>query len=334
MGVVDSAHRDHKRYESNLNSLEAIEEQREVYMQQLKAQVNTSVDLYVKSLQALRVRTLKEIDAKFAKSSEENKTQMQRLRSAVTRVNSGLKFGLKALQCHDDTERVAMIGQAMSQLISFPGLPHHQRKKTDSCKARRRVFQIQSPLVVKDLEGTFQTLLQEFKSSDIRVSGVSSFDDRNPCVQLGKKSQLKVTILMQPIGNPQFLIKYGSYYKCSLTPQTILQSDNTWILEFTPCCGGKHAVSACVYGVWTSCSASETIGAPIFYVQGSLKEGDIVRRVPDSDAPVKANETGTVLCTKFGKSLEVQVRWIKGEEEYDESFQFNDPHYYPLELVL
>ena len=95
-------------------------------------------------------------------------------------------------------------------------------------------------------------------------------------------------------------------------------------------------MSACVYGVWTSCSASETIGAPIFYVQGSLKEGDIVRRVPDSGAPVKANKTGTVLCTKFGKSLEVQVRWIKGDEEYDESFhfQFNDPHYYPLELVL
>ena len=72
VGVVDLAHRDHKRYESNLNSLEAIEEQREVYMQQLKAQVNTSVDLYVKSLQASRVRTLKEIDTKFAKSSEEN----------------------------------------------------------------------------------------------------------------------------------------------------------------------------------------------------------------------------------------------------------------------
>jgi len=323
--LVRSADHNRKRYESDLKSLKRIEKQEEHYVQQLKEQVNTAVDLYVECLQVSRVRTLEEIDATSRQESKNSQTQKQHLRSAVSRINSGLKFSSKALQCHSDTERVAMIGQAMSQLKQ-PHKPH---------------FRIKPPRVVKDLEGTLETLLQEFKSSDIHVSVVCPGRDTRP--QLGKKSHLKVTIRVKPVGNPQFLIKYGASYCCSLTPQTKLESDNTWLLEFTPCCGGRHAVSACIYGVRISCDVYTLPHVSTFYVEGTLKEQDIVRRIPNQfGIPVKVKETtGKVTSVKqnlLGKGgsncYTVHVKWIKGEEEWEESLQWGDPHGYPLELVL
>jgi len=147
---------------------------------------------------ASRVRTLKEIDAKSSQESEDNQTQKQHLTSTVTRLNSDLKFALKALRCHDNTERIAMIGHAMSQL-------------KQPIKPRIVQTKIPPPLVVEDLEKKLQTLLREFKSSDISILGIlgTSGDAR---VQLGKKSQLKVTIRVKPVGEPQFQIKYGASY--------------------------------------------------------------------------------------------------------------------------
>ena len=305
----------------NLRSLEKIDKCRELYSQQLKAQVNTAVDLYIESLQASRVRTLKEIDAESSEESKHNQTQKQHLRSTVTRINSGLKFGLKALQCHDDTQRIAAIGQAMSQLKPPIKPPSVQTKINPAPRA----------LVVEDIEKTPQILLREFKSSDISISGGA-----HAHTELGKKSHLKITIRMKPVGIPQFRFKYGPSYQCSLTPQTTLKSDDTWLLQFTPCCGGKHAVSACIYGVWISVSPSADF--PTFYVTGALKEGDIVRRVPPlCGTPTKAKETiGKVtsvkpnyVCRRAGYTL--QVKWITGDQEF---IQWGDPYGYPLELVL
>ena len=324
--LIVSADRNRKQCLSNLNSLDKIEEQREHYTQQLKAQVNTAVDLYIKCLEASRVRTLKEIDAKSSQESEDNQAQKQHLTSTVTCLNSDLKFALKALRCHDNTERIAMIGHAMSQLKQ-PTKPRIVQTK------------IPLPLVVEDLEKKLQTLLREFKSSDISILGANG-DAR---VQLGKKSQLKVTIRVKPVGEPQFQIKYGASYQCSFTPQTTLESDNTWLLEFTPCCGGRHAVGVCVYGVWISCDAYASTDVLTFYVEGTLKEGDIVRRMPSQlDAPVKAEET-TGKVTSATRNLlskcpsntyTVRVKWTEGEEESEESFQWGEPLCYPLELVL
>jgi len=113
--LIDSANCDLKQCESNLNSLEKIEERQEHHTQQLKAQINTAVDWYIKCLQASRVQTLNEIDAKISQESKNTQTQKQHLKSTITHLNSSLKFGSKALKCHNATERVAMIGHAVSQ---------------------------------------------------------------------------------------------------------------------------------------------------------------------------------------------------------------------------
>ena len=144
--LIESADHDRKQCESNLNSFETTEKQREHYTQELKAQVNTAVDLYIERLQASRVRALKEIDAKSSQESKSVQTQKRHIRSTVTRINSSSKFGLKALQCHDDTERIAMIGHATSQLMQTVE-PHIVQTK------------IQPPLVVEDSEKKLQTLL-------------------------------------------------------------------------------------------------------------------------------------------------------------------------------
>ena len=61
-------------------------------------------------------------------------------------------------------------------------------------------------------------------------------------------------------------------------------------------------------------------------------------------APVKAEETtgkvasvtqSSLVFSRVGSNTcTVRVKWIKGEEEWEESFQWGDLYGYPLELVL
>jgi len=102
-------------------------------------------------------------------------------------------------------------------------------------------------------------------------------------------------------------------------------------------------VSACVYGVWIGCDAYASTDILTFCVEGTLKEGDIVRRMPSQlGAPVKAKET-TGKVTSATRNLlskcpsntyTVRVKWTEGEEESEETFQWGEPLSYPLELVL
>ena len=331
--LVDSADYDRKQCESSLNSLEEIQKQQAHHVQQLKTQVNTAVDLYIKVLQDSCVQTLAEIDAKHGRKNENAQVHKQQLQTAVSHINSGLRFAMKALQCHDDTERIAMMGRATSQL-----------------KQPTKHMEIQNmletpPLVVKDLKATFQTLLVEFKSEDIKVTS------SHLGINIGEKAELEVTISTKPVGEPKFQIKYGSSYKCSLTPQTVVLEPDKWLLKFTPSCGGRHIVSVCIYGVWVSGRSSVWEHRhPTFYVGGRLKEGDTVRRMPHTDRPLfswttltkshDTKETGKVTkvlysTSKAGNlSCDVEVEWNSGEKSEKESFQWGDVHGHPLELAL
>ena len=106
-------------------------------------------------------------------------------------------------------------------------------------------------------------------------------------------------------------------------------------------------MSASVYGVWTSCDDHwSTTSVPTFYVEGRLKEGDIVCRVPDwlTESVLKAKdtaadkETGKVTyvmpsVSKAGNlTCHVRVKWTKREN--DEAFQWGDVCGHPLQLVL
>ena len=323
--LVDSSDHDCRRYESSLNSLREQEKWQDHHAQQLKMEVNTAVDLYIKRLQNSRVRALAEIDAKSTKKKKRVPTYKHRLKSAISCINSGSRFALKALRCHDDTERMIMIGQATRQI-----------------KQPTELYEVQNmletpPLVVNNLEAT---LLREFKLEDIKIT--SSPKE----VQIGVKAELEVTISTKPVGEPTFLIKYGSSYKCSLTPQTVMLEPDKWLLKFTPSCGGQHMVSACIYGVWISDRYSLWEHKyPKFYVHGSLKEGDIVRRTPysgrlSSVAMRKRDEKETgkvtkVSCStnKAGSLCKVEVEWSSGTS-YKESFQWDDVNGYSLELAL
>ena len=325
--LVDSADRDRRHYESRLNSLRELEKQQDDHAQQLKAEVNTTVDSYIKKLQNSRVQALAEIDAKYSRKKKSVQVHKQQLQSAASHINSGLRFALKALQCHNATERMPMIGQATSQL----------KKPTKQIEVQN-VLET-PPLVVQDLAATLQTLLMEFKLEDIKITS------SHQGINIGEKAELKVTISVKPIGEPTFLIKYGSSFKCSLTPQTVMLEPGKWLLKFTPSCGGQHIVSACIYGVWVSERSLWGQMYPKFYVHGRLKEGDIVRRTPYSDrlfsvAMTKPLHKGKV--TKVSHSISnaknlfcnVEVEWSSGEKTYKESFKWGDVDGYPLELAL
>ena len=84
-----------------------------------------------------------------------------------------------------------MIGQAMSQLKQLDK-PH---------------FRVKPPHVVKDLEGTLQTLVREFKSSDISIRlGGDTHALLGKTSQLGKKSQLKSPSTQSQLASPSFVL--------------------------------------------------------------------------------------------------------------------------------
>ena len=327
----DSADHDRRRHESSLNSLGELEKQQDHHVQQLKTQVNTAVDLYIKTLQDSRVQALAEIDAKHGRKKKSVQVHKQQLQTAISHINSGLRFAMKALRCHDDTERIAMISQATSQF-----------KQPTKYMEIQNTFET-SPLVVKDLEATLQTLLVEFKLEDIKITPSPSH-----LVNIGEKAELEVTISLKPIGEPKFLIKYGSSYKCSLTPQTVMLEPDKWLLKFTPPCGGKHIVNVCIYGVWVSDTSVWGQKYPTFYVHGRLKEGDIVHRIPHSEGLFGVvmtkrqgkKETGKVTKVSHSTSragnlfCTIEVEWNSGGKSYNESFQWGDVNGYPLELAL
>ena len=324
--LVDSSDHDRRQCESSLYSLGELEKHQDQHTQQLKMQVNTAVDLYIKRLQDSRVQALAEIDAKSTKKKISVQTYKHRLKTAVSHIKSGSRFAMKALQCHDDTERIVMMGRATSQLKQPTGLYEIQKMLETP------------PLVVNNLE---TTLLREFKLEDIKIT----FSQKE--IQIGEKAELEVTISTKPIGEPKFLIKYGSSYKCSLTPQTVILEPDKWLLKFTPSCGGRHIVNACIYGVWVSDKYSVwEHNYPTFYVHGTLKEGNIVRRTPYSKkllstAMRKQDTKETAKVTKVSRSTskagslcDVEVEWSSGEKSYKERFQWDDVNGYPLELAL
>ena len=104
-------------------------------------------------------------------------------------------------------------------------------------------------------------------------------------------------------------------------------------------------MNACIYGVWI-CDRSSLLGQkdPKFYVQGRLKEGDIVRRTHSdrlfSVAMTKSLNKGKVTMVSHSISnaknlfCNVEVEWSSGKKTYKESFKWGDIDGYPLELAL
>ena len=90
--LVNSADHDRRRYESNLSSLGELEKRQDHHVRQLKVEVNTAVDLYMKTLQDSKFQTLAEIDAQYSRKKKSALVHKQQLQTAVSHINSGLRF--------------------------------------------------------------------------------------------------------------------------------------------------------------------------------------------------------------------------------------------------
>ena len=134
------------------------------------------------------------------------------------------------------------------------------------------------PLVVRNLSADLKRagLTQPIKGSDFScsTSTMSTFW-LGDSLELGSKSKVTVEASVQSVGTPQFMVVYGRSNRVLKT--TVQQkTDRKWLLECTPTCIGSHTIRVCIFGRWIRESV------PIFMVEGKLKDGDIVRRGPDS----------------------------------------------------
>ena len=180
------------------------------------------------------------------------------------------RFASKAQNCSGKVPRIAMIAKAASELEKLEALP-----RGPSATSALNVV----PLVVRNLSTDLKKagLIRSVTGSDFTCSRVSSTYSAFSLfrTRLGTKSQVTVKSSVQPVGTPHFKVIYGRSKR--VLPITVQENpDGTWLLECVPICNGTHTIRVCIFDRWIE----EDV--PTSTVDGELKEGDVVRRGPDS----------------------------------------------------
>ena len=372
--AVEEAKTRNDKVQSELQQLKELEKNHEQHTKDLKKALSDSVESYIKALQSKCSEELFCIDQESVIASEAIQVHKKALKKKVADFNSGLSFSQKAKNCDDNVHKIAMMGQAMVMpplKSTFPRrIPVVGSRHTLSFTVGEEPKKVPSishlcgpPLVVKNLESKLKTqgLLETYKGLTTQVqiktqvlgrSVNGGLSQQISC--LGQKTKLSITFFVQPIGQPNFRIIYGGSNFSKELPFSlavgIVTTEKSWVLTFTPCCNGTHKVHVQIYGCWI------TADAPTFNVTGELKEGDIVRRTPNSkftvadlfedgeDKNLSDYEVGKLTKVERcyqGKSCtsnyKVEVTWgynAKESKVEELSFIWSEYSGFPLEVVI
>ena len=263
--------------QKKLLSIENVEKNLASRTELLKKSLIEQVEKHIQELQKQCELDLKQIDEKHASMLEGCKATKSTLKRNIPRLTMKEQFASKAQNCSGKTPRIAMIAKAASELEKPEALPRGYYPSSPSTMSALNDL----PLIVRNLSADLKKtgLIRSVTGSDFtcstsksNYSALTLFGKR---LQLGNKSQVTVKASVQPVGTPQFKVIYGR--SCRVLPTTVQKTaDGAWLLECTPTCNGTHTIRVCVFGHWIEESV------PTFTVDGELKEGDIVRRGPDS----------------------------------------------------
>ena len=339
--------------QKKLLSIESVEKNLSSRTELLKKSLVEQVEKHIQELRKQCELDLKKIDENYASTLEGCKATKSTLKKTVYKLTMKERFASKAQNCSRKVPRIAMIAKAASELEKPVALPRGNSPSYSTTSALNVV-----PLVRNSSADLIKAgLIRSVTGSDFTCSRVSStystlslFSKR---LQLGTKSQVTVKSSVQPVGTPQFKVVYGRSRR--VLPITVQENpDGTWLLEYVPACNGTHTIRICVFDRWIE----EDV--PTFTVDGELKEGDVVRRGPDSTSTAEeflkskgeevkmadisqynVGKLKTVTRTYIGKCLSstyhVEVTWGHDSAKplTDEmSFTWSEYSGFPIELAL
>ena len=336
-----------------LLSIESVEKNLASRTELLKKSLVEQVEKHIQELRKQCELNLKKIDEKHTSTLEGCKATKTTLKRNIYRLTTKEQFALKAQNCSGKIPRIAMIAKAASELEKPETLP---RENYSTASALNN-----APLVVRNLSAEMKKtgLIRSVTGSDFtcstsnsKISALTLFSSKR--LQLGTKSQVTVKASVQPVGTPQFEVIYGRSNRS--LPTTVEQkADGEWLLECTPTCNGSHTIRVCVFDRWIE----EDL--PTFTVDGELKEGDIVRRGPDTTTTAEdflkskgedvtemtdisqynVGKLTKVTRTYIGKGLSstyhVEVTWGHDSAKplvEELSFRWTDYSGFPIELAI
>ena len=305
--LVTSMSSEIQESQEKLDLIEKVEGHMSSHHVQLKKALIDGVKQYIEDIKAQCKCDLKQMDEKYAAREEEYKAKKSALKGKVAKVKMKRQFATKALDCTGRVPKIAMVAQAVSQV--------ERSVNVEPLASARRPFGLTAvnleefpppPLVVRDVaadlkkEGVFRPLrgrdflyrventseANESTSPFVNLFNISHFPGswmlpgKKAKLKLRSKPQLAIKASVQPVGIPEFRVKYGRSER-TLKISVQGQQSGRWLLEFTPCCLGTHRIEICVYDYWI------TSDVPEFIVEGELKTGDIVRRTPCSTSSVQ-----------------------------------------------
>ena len=257
-----------EKLQKDVLSVEDMEKELAFHTEQLKKALVEQVEQHIKQLREQCEHDLKQVDRNHSATLEDYRAKKSALEEKISELTVKEKFASKAQNCDGRIPKIAMIAKAASELEKSEALS--SRSYVSSLSANRFDYvSNEQPAVVRDLSKEIKAgLTRRIEGSDFTCSSSKS-------PEVGIKSQVTVQVSVQPVGTPQFEVVYGNSKR---TLKTAVQqaADGSWLLDCTPTCIATHKIRVCVFGHWI------TYNIPTFTVEGELKEGDIVRRGPDT----------------------------------------------------
>ena len=269
-----------EKLQKELVSVEDMEKGLASHTEQLKKALVEQVEQHIKQLREQCEHDLKQVDEIHAATLKDYRAKKSDLNEKISKLTIKEKFASKAQNCHGRIPKIAMIVKAASELekleVSSSGSYFSSFSAYEFGFASNKL-----PSVVRDLSEEIKSgLTRPIKGCDFICSSSESTKSTPISFKLGSKSQVIIKASVQPVGTPQFEVIYGNSNRILKT--TVQQAaDGSWLLECTPTCIGTHKIRVCIFGRWI------THNIPTITVEGELKEGDIVRRGPDSTSTAK-----------------------------------------------
>ena len=365
--LLTSASKQIEQSQEEVISIECKGKKLTAHSEQLKKALDEQVEQHIKELREYCEHNLKKVDEKHTITMDDCKAEISALTEKIHKLTTKKQFASKAQNCNGQISKIAMTAMAISELRKLELTPASQASfdffmpglsSSYSCITSTSALN-EVPLVVRNLNADLKKagLTRVLMGSDFTcsVTEVSKFPPMSgggtSTLQLGKKSQLLISASVKPIGVPEFKVLYGKSERVLKT--TVQQkTDGSWLLECTPTCIGIHKITICVFGYLI------TTNIPKFTVEGTLNEGDIVRRGPDPNSTAKdfleskgedikmasQYEVGKLTSVIHSKSrrgspkYELEVTWGHESEkplvEEIPSSTWNEVFGFPIELAL
>ena len=292
--------------------LTEVGERMATYPKEVEQIINDIFDEYAKTLDTWRRQQLQEASERSTEMIKRVSSQTTDEKNLIDKLQSGIKFAVKALSCTATVDAVTMSGLAIKQL----DVKSHEREQA-----------LSRPLV--------------FSKGLLRLGGLKEIEEGEINVTIPEVCIMDEDIAINVsfgVGfhtKPLIKVLYGSTKQHSVTlrPETI--ENNTCTVFFRPRCAGKHSIEVHINGVM--CAEKYEI----VNVEGAPEVTAKVKPGPDwkGEEEEEVGESGIVLDVEMEEGQKfvavcyyvLTVQWENGQvKKYD----WGRNNLYELELDI